>query len=165
MAGGRWLLAAPILSPGGRRIVHLPEGIWYDFHSGQRLTGPRDFAIQGALNTIPLYVRAGSILPLGPALQSTSLGQEDPLEVRVYPGVDASFTLYEDDGSTYEYQKGAGSGSSRIVFQWEDRRRVLSIGSRTGSFPGMLTTRHFRAVLPGGVRREVVYDGSAVTVE
>ena len=87
---------------------------------------------------------------------------EDPLEVRVYPGKDASFTLYEDDGDTYAYQRGAAS--SRIPMRWDDRARTLTVGVRAGTFPGMLPTRHLNVVLPDGSRKNVTYTGRTVQV-
>ena len=110
---------------------------------------------------IPAYVRAGTILPLGPVLQSTALGVEDPLEVRVYPGADAAFTLYEDDGETYAYETGS---ASRIPMHWNDAARTLTLGARTGSFPGMLSTRHLTVVLPDGSHRTLTYMGRAAQV-
>lgn len=158
---GSRLLAAPILALGGARDVYLPAGYWYDFNTGKPISGDQTLHIQAALDTIPAYVRAGTILPLGPVLQSTSLGVEDPLEVRVYPGADAAFTLYEDDGDTYAYQHGA---ASRIPMRWDDRKRILTIGTRIGSFPGMLSTRHFVVTLPNGLRKRVTYVGQPVSV-
>ncbi|BDI30386.1 hypothetical protein CCAX7_24370 [Capsulimonas corticalis] len=160
MVGNR-LLAAPVLAEGGARDITLPAGRWYDFNTGAGVDGGQIQHIQAALDTIPAYVRAGTILPLGPVIQSTSLGAEDPLEVRVYPGADASFTLYEDDGDTYAYQTGA---SSRIPMRWDDRTKTLTVGARAGSFPGMLVARHLNVVLPGGVRKSAVYTGSATQI-
>ena len=82
---GARLLAAPLLTEGGTRSVYLPAGSWYDFNTDARIEGGQTFSVQAALDVIPVYVRAGTILPLGPVLQSTSLGVEDPLELRIYP--------------------------------------------------------------------------------
>jgi alpha-glucosidase len=158
---GDRLLAAPVLAEGGARDVYLPAGRWYDFNTNAAVSGGQTLHIQAPLDTIPAYVRAGTILPLGPVLQSTSLGAEDPLEVRVYPGADAAFALYEDDGDTYAYQQGA---SSRIPMRWDDRTRTLTVGVRTGTFPGMLPTRHLNVVLPDGKRQSVLYTGRAIQV-
>jgi len=160
LAGDR-LLAAPVLVPGGARDVYLPAGRWYDFNTSAAVNGGQTLHVRAALDTIPAYVRAGTILPLGPVLRSTSLGVEDPLEVRVYPGADAVFALYEDDGDTYAYQRGA---SSRIPMRWDDRTRTRTVGARAGTFPGMLPTRHLNVVLPDGSRRGIVYTGRAVQV-
>jgi len=158
---GDRLLAAPVLAPGGARDVYLPAGGWYDFNTDQPVSGGRTLHLQTTLGTIPAYVRAWTILPLGPILQSTSLGAEDPLEVRVYPGADAAFALYEDDGDTYAYQRGA---SSRIPMRWDDRARTLTVGARAGAFPRMLSTRNLVVVLPDGSRRSVLYTGQAIQV-
>ena len=80
----------------------------------------------------------------------------------MYPGADASFTLYEDDGDTYGYQKGA---ASRIPMRWDDKSRTLTVGARVGSFPGMLATRHLIVVLPSGAHKSVVYTGQAARME
>ena len=158
---GARLLAAPVLTPGGARDVYLPGGGWYDFNTGAPLPGGQTLHVQAPLDVIPAYVRAGTILPLGPVIQSTSLGTEDPLEIRVYPGADADFTLYEDDGNTYSYETGA---ASRIPMHWDDKRKTLTVAGRTGSYPGMLPTRHLVVVLPGGARKSVTYVGRPVQV-
>ncbi|MGI4790991.1 MAG: DUF5110 domain-containing protein [Janthinobacterium lividum] len=87
---------------------------------------------------------------------------EDPLEIRVYPGADAAFTLYEDDGDTNAYQRGA---SSTIPMHWNDRARTLTVGIRAGSYSGMLSTQHLNIVLPNGTRKSVVYTARAVEVK
>ena len=158
---GDRLLAAPVLAPGGARDVYLPGGGWYDFNSGAAVQGGQILHLQASLDTIPAYVRAGTILPLGPVLQATSLGAEDPLEVRIYPGADAAFTLYEDDGDTYAYQTGK---ASRIPMHWDNRMRTLTVSTRSGSFPGMLSTRHLVVHLPGGPSQRVTYTGQPVRV-
>jgi alpha-D-xyloside xylohydrolase len=91
-----------------------------------------------------LYVRAGSILPLGPELQYSNEKPADPIELRIYPGADADYTLYEDEGDTYHYEKGA---YSTIALHWNDREHTLTIGARDGVFPGMLTERTFQVVM------------------
>ena len=156
---GDRLLAAPVLTPGGRRKVYLPAGRWYDFQTGKAVLGPQTLALQVPLDGIPVYVRAGSILPLGPVVQHTGQAPDDPLEVRIYPGANAHFSLYEDDGETYRYERGA---FSRIPFVWDDRRRALSIGRRTGTFPQMPPQRHFHVTLPDGRARDVIYTGAAL---
>lgn len=95
------------------------------------------------LGTMPLDVRAGSILPLGPAVQYTGEKPNAPIELRIYPGADGNFALYEDDGSTYNYEKGA---RSIILIRWDDSAHKLTIGGRQGSFPGMAAQRTFNIV-------------------
>ena len=92
---------------------------------------------------MPLFVRAGSILPMGPELQYSNEKPADPIELRIYRGADGQFTLYEDDGETYDYEKGS---CATIAFTWNDSTNTLSIGARKGSFPGMLKQRSFRIV-------------------
>ena len=159
---GDRLLAAPILAQGGARDVYLPAGVWYDFNTNKSVSGGKTLHVQADLGFIPSYVRAGTILPLGPVLQSTAQGAEDPLEVRVYPGADAGFTLYEDDGATYAYEKGA---ASHIPMHWNDSTRTLTVGSRTGSFSGMLLTRHLLVILPDGDSKSVTYTGKPIQVQ
>ena len=100
-------------------------------------------------------------MPLGPVIQSTA-EPEDPLEIRIYPGTDATFTLYEDEGDNYHYEKGA---FTRIPMHWNDRKRTLTMDRRTGSFPGMLTTRHLAIVLPGAAPRQATYTGDKLVLQ
>ncbi|RYG75338.1 glycoside hydrolase family 31 protein [bacterium] len=159
---GDRLLAAPILAEGGKRDVYLPAGGWFDFNTGATVNGGQTFSIEAPLDTIPAYVRAGTILPLGPIVQSTSLGPVDPLEVRIYPGADASFSLYEDDGDNYDYEKGA---FTRIPMTWNDKTRIFSVGKRSGSYPGMLAIRNLTVVLPTGEKKQIVYNGQTARVK
>jgi len=160
---GSSLLAAPILSQGGSRTVYLPAGRWYDFNTGASIEGPKTISITNApLTSIPMYAPAGSILPLGPVMQHTGQQPEDPLEVRVYPGANGTFSLYEDAGDDYGYLKGE---SSHITFTWNDLKHSLQIAARTGAFPSMLNTHHFTIVLPDGRSKSVVYTGKAAYVQ
>ena len=159
---GARLLVAPVLDKGGQRDVYLPGGKWFDFNTGTATEGNQTLSVTAPLDVIPMYARAGSILPLGPIMQSTMLGKPDPLEVRVYPGANASFTLYEDEGDNYNYQKGA---FTRIPMNWNDATKTLSIGKRVGSFPGMLATRHLNVVFPGQSAKSLTYSGPAIQVK
>ena len=141
--------------------VYLPKGAdWYDFWTGARLKGGQTLTRATHLDTVPLYVRAGSIVPLGPDVQYTGEKPWDDLEIRVYPGADGSFTLYEDEGDSYRYEQGACS-----TIEFTLRGRTLSIGARSGAFPGMPQQRRFRVVTPDGITRELQYDGSAQTIK
>ena len=120
---GRSLMVAPMLSSGTNRTVYLPDDTWYLFDSSTKLSGNRSMDITVALDEIPAYVRAGTILPLAPALQHTDQLPGGPLELQIYPGKDASFTLVEDDGLTTAYLKGQ---VRRTTFTWNDARRRLS---------------------------------------
>lgn len=120
---GRGVMAAPILNQGGSRSVYLPGDTWYAFGSGEPLAGNRVVQVSAALDQIPMYVRAGTILPLGPVIQHTDQLPGGDLEVQVYPGKDADFTLVEDDGLTKAYLDGQ---IRRTAFHWDDAGRRLS---------------------------------------
>jgi alpha-glucosidase len=120
---GRGLMAAPVLTDGTNRSVYLPGDTWFAFDSNTKLAGNRSMDINVALDEIPVYVRAGTILPLAPILQHTDQLPGGPLELQIYPGKNASFTLVEDDGLTTAYLKGQ---IRRTVFTWDDSRRRLT---------------------------------------
>ena len=148
-------------SPARSTQVYLPKGSdWYDFWTGERLKGGRTVTRETHLDTVPLYARAGAIIPLGPDVQYSGEKPWDDLEVRVYPGADGRFVLYEDEGDTYRYEQGACS-----TIEFTLRGRTLSIGARSGAFPGMPQQRRFRVVTPDGAVREVSYDGSALKIQ
>ena len=142
---GPAFLVAPVTAFGAReREVYLPAGAdWYDFWSGARLRGGRIVRAPAPFDSLPLYVRAGSILPLGPDLEYTDEKPADPITLRVYTGADGHFSLYEDDGQSFGYERGE---FARIDIDWNEARHVLSIGRRRGSFPGMLARRSFIVV-------------------
>ncbi|MBR5391384.1 MAG: DUF5110 domain-containing protein [Prevotella sp.] len=142
---------------------YLPKGTdWYDFSTGKRYKGGQMVKLTTSLQDVPMFVRAGSIVPLGPVMQYVGEKTWDNLEIRVYPGADGQFTLYEDEGDSYNYEKGV---YSTITFQWNDRTRTLTIGARQGSYPGMLQKRQFTLVLPDGTTKTVSYDGTEVVVK
>jgi alpha-D-xyloside xylohydrolase len=125
------------------RQLYLPPTKWYDFWTGSELEGGRSVTAIAPLGQMPLYVRAGSILPLGPDQEWATEKPEDPIEIRIYPGADGDFVLYEDENDNYNYEKGA---YAIIPFRWDDARHTLTIGARTGKFPGMLEQRSFQVV-------------------
>ena len=142
---------------------YLPKGTdWYDFSTGKRYKGGQMVKLTTSLQDVPMFVRAGSIVPLGPVMQYVGEKTWDNLEIRVYPGADGQFTLYEDEGDNYNYEKGV---YSTITFLWNDRTRTLTIGARQGSYPGMLQKRQFTLVLPDGTTKTVSYDGTEVVVK
>ncbi|MBR6031427.1 MAG: DUF5110 domain-containing protein [Bacteroidaceae bacterium] len=179
---GRSILAAPILSPQYTReeIVrgdvgsvdwnatktaqkYLPKGTnWFDFWTGKRYAGGQTVTIETTLERVPMFVRAGSIVPMGPVMQHVGEQQWDNLELRLYPGADATFTLYEDEGDNYNYEKGI---YSTIPISWKERSRTLTIGSRQGTYPGMLEQRQFTVVTPDGRRQTISYSGQPVEVK
>lgn len=140
---GDSLLVAPLLQPGGKRSVYLPPGGWYAFGSCKLFKGPRTLEVTAALDEIPVYIRAGSILPLGPALQHTSQLPGGPLELQIYPGQDATFTLYEDDGESLNYLNGAFRCTT---FRWRDKTRQLTWES-IGSYKGSDTFKNLHVIL------------------
>ncbi|SDS18342.1 TIM-barrel domain-containing protein [Opitutus sp. GAS368] len=143
---GPALLVNPVTEYQARsRRVYLPDADgWFDFWTGAALKGGQTIEAPAPYDSIPLYVRAGSIVPFGPELQYTQEKPADPVTLHVYAGANGEFTLYEDDGLTYGYERGA---SARIPIRWDDARRTLTLGARTGSFPGMLAERTFEIVL------------------
>jgi len=170
---GPALLVNPVTQAGAStRDVYLPAGTnWTDFWTGETKEGGQTITANAPLETMPLYVRAGSILPYGPNVQS-SADPADPIELRIYRGADGAFTLYEDDGTTYDYEKGA---YAMIPIAWNEKDKKLTIGARKGSFPGMLAHRTFHVILvrPGegaGLEQadkpdaEVSYDGTEKTL-
>jgi len=139
------ILVSPVLTQGATsRTLYLPAGTrWYDFWTGKRDEGGAEVNVEAPLDRIPLAVRAGSILPLGPAIEYAGQAT-DPIELRVYPGADANFTLYEDEGDSYRYQSGA---HATIPIHWEDASRALTVGDRVGSYPGMPASHTFHVVI------------------
>jgi alpha-D-xyloside xylohydrolase len=141
---------------------YLPKGAnWYDFWTGKLYKGGQNIVLTTSFDQVPMFVRAGSILPLGPEMQYVGEKTWDNLELRIYPGADGSFMLYEDEGDNYNYEKGA---YATIDFVWNDNTRTLRIGARKGSYPGMLQTRQFTIVLPDGKQRQVTYDGNSTEI-
>jgi alpha-D-xyloside xylohydrolase len=127
------------------RAVYLPAGTpWIDFWTGERLGGGQSVVADAPIDKIPLMVRAGSIVPMGPFVQYAAEKPEGPVELRIYPGANGSFTLYEDEGDNYDYEKGV---YSTIGFHWDDAKRELRIDARQGSYPGMLRARTIQVVV------------------
>jgi alpha-D-xyloside xylohydrolase len=144
---GPAFLVAPVTTYQARsRTVYLPAttGDWYDFWTGTGTAGGQATDAAAPYDSMPLFVRAGSIIPTGPDLQYTGEKPADPITLYVYAGADGAFTLYEDDGLTYGYEKGA---FARIPIRWDNAGKTLIIGKRQGKFPGMLAKRTFNVVL------------------
>ena len=139
---------------------YLPKGAnWYDFWTGKLYKGGQNVALTTRFDQVPMFVRAGSILPLGPEMQYVGEKAWDNLEIRIYPGADGEFTLYEDEGDNYNYEKGY---YSEIIFKWNDRSRTLSISARQGGYKGMLLDRKFTIALPDGTQQVIDYNGNQV---
>jgi alpha-D-xyloside xylohydrolase len=148
---GPELLVSPVLAPGVKSWpVYLPtsSGGWFDFWTGEKFDGGHTVSVDSPLERVPLHVRTGSILPLGPTLRFTDEKPADPIELRIYTGADADYTLNEDNGVDYSYEKGE---RAIIALHWDNTQQALSIGERIGSFTGMLETRTFHVtwVRPG----------------
>ncbi len=170
---GPALLVNPVTEPAATtRPLYLPRARWYDFWTGESEEGGKAMAPATTIERIPLYVRAGSIVPMGPDVEYAAEKPADPIELRVYPGADGAFILYEDENDGYAYEKGA---HATIPITWDEAKRTLTIGARSGRFPGMLASRTFRVVFVGGahgvglapsdaVDKTVAYDGAPVTV-
>lgn len=142
---GPALMACPVTQPGeGHRNVYLPAGsaTWFDFWTGNTISGGQTVAAESPIETMPLYVRAGSLIPCGPEIEYAA-ETNDPIELRVYRGADGKFTLYEDEGDNYNYETGA---YTTIPLTWDESHKTLTIGKREGKFRGMSKQHTFRIV-------------------
>lgn len=159
----RWSDDAPDWTEAKQMDVYLPSGAkWYDYYTNTLYNGGREVNVDASIDHCPMFVRAGSILPLGPDVQYTSEKPWDNLEIRVYAGADGKFTLYEDEGDNYNYEKGI---HSTIDFSLKGSK--LTIGARRGEFPGMLKARRFNITYINGKTVKNVsvdYDGTARTI-
>lgn len=143
--------------------VYLPSGTqWYNYWTNEVSEGGQKMTIETTFNRIPLFVRAGSIVPVGPDVQYSSEKKWDNLTLCVYPGADSSFTLYEDEFDNYNYEKGA---YSEIPMTWNNAKRTLTIGKRQGEFNGMLTKRQFTVKMINGQEKTITYTGKKVQVK
>ena len=169
---GDALHVAPVFSPGVKTwSVYLPhtQGGWVDFWTGERRQGGRRHDVPSPLSRLPLHLRAGSILPLGPVLQSTADAAGDVLDLFVVPGSDGAYELYEDAGLDYAYENGA---FSLVRMIWDDRRNVLRLAPQAGGYPDMPRKRRFRVHRVEAGRGPlqdsqgviVAYEGRAVAV-
>jgi alpha-glucosidase (family GH31 glycosyl hydrolase) len=156
---GKNLLVAPVVEKGATmRTVYLPRGVWYDYWTGERMDGGREIIRSVDLETIPLYVRAGSILPLGPVKQFASQKVDAPLSVPIFPGADASFLLYEDDGTSFNYRKGEWMG---IQMTWNEAARKLILQLAPGSRMLPPERRNLTVDL-AGMKRKVIFEGKSI---
>jgi alpha-glucosidase (family GH31 glycosyl hydrolase) len=157
---GKNLLVAPVVEKGATtRGVYLPHGAWHDFWTGERIEGSREVSRPVDLATMPLYVRAGSILPLGPVKQYVAEKSDQPLSITIYPGTDASFLLYEDDGTSFNYRTGEWMG---IQMDWNDSRHVLTLRLADGSRMLPPVRRDLEVQLAGGTPRPIAFTGRPI---
>jgi alpha-D-xyloside xylohydrolase len=170
---GPAFLVNPVTEPAAStRQVYLPSAKWYDFWTGSSIEGGQMINAMTPLDRLPVYVRAGSIVPLGPEEEWSTEKPADPIELRIYRGANGDFTIYEDENDTYNYEKGA---YATIPLNWDEASHTLTIGERKGQFPGMLQNRTFRVVFVGdnhgvGVNpvdeadKVVQYSGDPITI-
>jgi len=171
---GPAILVNPVLKANAtRRSVYLPPSPkWYNFWTGATMSGGQEIEAEAPLDSMPLYVRAGSILPMGPEIEYAAQNPGGPIELRIYRGADGQFDLYEDAGDSYDYEKGQ---HSVIPIHWNESAGLLTIGGRQGSFPGMVEKRTFRIVVVksghgiGGevttaADKEITYEGNQTQV-
>lgn len=169
---GHSILVAPVTRYNAKNWpVYLPEGSnWYNFWTGKYLKGGQTINTDAPVDIVPLYIKAGAIIPFGPDVQYSTEKKWDNLEIRIYPGADGEFTLYEDENDNYNYEKGA---YSTIKFKWNEMTRTLTIENRAGSFPGMIKSRKFRLTLIGNNNRPgnpqtkqskiILYNGNSIS--
>jgi alpha-D-xyloside xylohydrolase len=170
---GPAFLVNPVTEPDATsRSVYLPEAKWYDFWTGSQTKGGQIVQAAAPMERLPLYVKESSIIPLGPDEEWSTQKPADPIELRVYRGKDGDFTLYEDENDNYDYEKGV---YATIPLHWDESHQSLTIGDRSGQFPGMLDKRTFRVVFVGenhGIGIDptekpdqvVQYAGKAITI-
>jgi len=164
--------SAPIPDADRRRAVYLPQGTWIDFWTGERLAGGQTVMVDAPIAHMPLHVRAGSIVPMGPVVQYAAQQDDTPLELRIYPGADGDYTFYEDAGDGWGYEHGQ---FALIDMHWDDAAKQLRLGARKGSYPGMHTARRFKVVLvtrsngrgmeQDSAATDLTYRGAEVVVE
>ena len=154
--------------------VYLPKGTdWIDFWTGEKHTGGQTITKETPIDIMPLFVKSGSIIPIGPKVQFAAEKDWDNLEIRIYPGANGEFTLYEDENDSYNYEDGI---YSTITFKWDDAKKTLTIEDRKGSYPGVLAERKFKIIRVGNKKgiginftetfdKEVTYKGKQVIVK
>ncbi len=171
---GKSFLVAPVTEAGvSDWDVYLPKNIdWYNFWTGKKVNGGQNIKTDAPLDKIPLFVKAGSIVPMGDIIQYADENPNEPLEIRLYEGANGTFILYEDENDNYDYEQGK---YSTITFTWNDTNKTLTISDRNGSFPGMVAERKFNIVrvtdengagteVAKKMDKEINYTGKEVTV-
>jgi alpha-D-xyloside xylohydrolase len=171
---GPAILVNPVLKQDAtQRSVYLPRAsLWYNFWTGASVKGGQDIQAEAPLDRMPLFVRAGSIMPLGPEIEYAEQEPEGPIELRIYTGADGKFELYQDESDNYDYEMGM---HTIIPIEWSEADRTLTIGNRTGKYPGMPGKITFHVVwvspnhgvgetVEGNPDRTVIYSGSSVSI-
>jgi alpha-D-xyloside xylohydrolase len=171
-ANGKDTFMAEDFSTVKTKETYLPNGaIWYDFWTGEKFTGDKKIVKETPIDLIPLYVKAGSILPVGPSVQYATQKKWDTLEIRIYPGADGKFVLYEDENDNYNYEKGK---YTLIPFTWNEKMQTLTVGDLQGAYPGSLTKRVFNIVFVGegngsgvenaNTKKAIIYTGTKLVL-
>jgi len=157
---GRDMLIAPVYKKGATsREVYLPEGTWYDWWTGKGVEGGKTITRQVDLSTMPIYIRAGAIIPVDPVRQYTSQAVDEPTTLKVFRGADGQYTLYDDDGISLGYLKGE---SLQTPIKWDDSAKRLTLGPTTKQ----KDERKFKIeLIPNGVTREIRYTGQRLELE
>ena len=140
---GKGLLAAPVLNEGGKRTIYFPNDTWYDYYTGEVTKGSKTITVTKALDEIPLFVRAGTILPVGPVIQYSEQTSATPLQIRIYSGKNGSFTMTEDDGISYNYTKG---NIRTTAYSWNDKTKTLT-WAVSGPYTGKNVYKTIKVVL------------------
>lgn len=171
---GPAFLVNPVTDQGAKsRKVYLPKATWYNFWTGEKLKGGQAIDASAPINTLPLYVKAGSIVPMGAEVEYATEKTNKPVELRIYPGADGKFTVYEDENDNYNYEKGK---YATYTLTWDDKRHTLSISDIKGSYAGMPKSYKFNIVLVNGghganetvtehADKELKYTGKAMSVK
>ncbi len=172
---GPSILVSPVTLQGATsRKLYLPSApAWYDFWTGRKTLGGQRIEASAPLDRIPLYIKAGAILPLGPEIEYAGQKPDEPIELRIYRGANGSFVLYEDQGDTYAYEHGS---HATIPIRWDESSRTLTMGARMGGFPGMPIDTNFDIVWVGDghgigtdvtakADKRIVYSGQPVDVK
>ena len=174
LINGRDTIQAEDFSTNKSKETHLPAGTnWFDFWTGEKFSGGNKVNKETPLDIIPLYIKAGSIFPIGPNVQYAEEKKWNNLEIRIYPGANGQFVLYEDDNDNYNYEKGI---YSTITFDWDDKKKTLMISDRNGSYPRMLDSRKFNIIIVNTGKgageniaaqpdKEITYSGKKLVVK
>ena len=160
---GESILVSPVTHyQASNRNLYLPKGKWFNFWTNEMVEGGRTMSAAASIDQIPLFIKAGSIIPIGPKVQYAMQPTNDPLKIVVYPGASASFVLYEDEGESYRYEKGE---YTTIPLVWNDGTRTLTMGQRAGHFNGMTSSRKFEIIVVGNDRTNSFEQKGAVVVD
>jgi alpha-glucosidase/alpha-D-xyloside xylohydrolase len=165
---GRDLLVAPVVGKDAKsRRIYLPAGTWYDWWTGEKVEGKQWIERPVDLATLPLYVRAGAVIPLDPVRQYTSQSTGEPTTLRVYPGANGTFTLYDDDGQSLGYRNGSDTKTVWIRFRWDDSARRLTIepDKRMKKWPDSVRVFSVEVAGDGSQPKRVDFHGKRVQMK